>query len=114
MREDFSALGFGKGAVSYFHVEEKFSDAVATVKEEILVEKTPVDFVAAVQEHFTKVGLDTAHEAIRVLTCFVLSNRFGDLDGSGSGDDGWILSRLNGLDKNLASVELLVGSGGHC
>ena len=47
-RGDFSAFGFGESAVGDFHMMEKFTDGSGTVEEEILTEKTPVDFVAAV------------------------------------------------------------------
>ena len=55
-------------------MKEKFSAATTAVEQEILAEEPPVDFVATVQEHFAKVGLDTAHEAIRVLAGLMLSN----------------------------------------
>ena len=45
---DFTTFGFGESAVGDFHMMEKFSDGSGTVEEEILTEKTPVDFVAAV------------------------------------------------------------------
>ena len=81
-------------------MEEKVSDAATTVKEEILAGGEGASkFVAALQQHFTKVGLHRAHGTIGVLAGFMLADGFGDWKGGCSGNDGRIESWLDGRTK---------------